>query len=354
LHGIKKIEKRKKEITMAPEAQKIDVLDRPVRYQQDDLFLHAKTMSLDEDIHTGKPVMHQLDVDALVERCLRLLKHSSEKDRNISRCGEFNDFNQVFIGISGTPGSGKSHIAEAVRDRIHEINPSCDVGKDEAVVIPMDGYHIPRCGLKQMADEGKVIASDQFDEDNPLGQVEEHQLSYEELLARRGAAFTYCPSQFIKDLKEAKKKGEGSFPTYSRSKHDPVENGVQITQHNKIIFVEGLYLLCTDDPDWKELDEIWDDKWYIDVSLEETKRRLLERHLKSWNQEETKQFGGDGPEAAYKKAETNDLKNAKCIKGHSMEHANIIISNEQVTDDIKNGPNKRRGSQILRDSSLYA
>jgi len=213
---------------------------------------------------------------------------------------------KTFVFSSNQPDArfcSKSHIAEAVRDRINEINPSFNKGEEEAVMIPMDGYHIPRKGLKQMADEGTVVASDQFDTDND--DVEERQLSYDQYLARRGAAFTFCPSKFIQDLKAAKQKGEGSFPIYIRSQHDPVPNGVHISQHNKIILVEGLYLLCTDDPEWQELEDLWDDKWYIDVSLEETKRRLVERHLKNWDDEKTRRYGGDDKAAAAKKAESS-------------------------------------------------
>ena len=246
----------------------------------------------------------------------------------------------------------KSHIAEAIRDRINEISPNCAAsGKDEVVVIPMDGYHLQRKELKQLADDHTVIKSDQFGEDND--EVESRKLTYEQLLARRGAAFTYCPSKFIRDLKKAKETGEGSFPVYSRSKHDPVSDGVHIRKHHKIVFVEGLYLLCTDDPDWKELDDILDDKWYIEVSLEETKRRLVERHLQSWDDQKTATYGGSGPKAAAKKAETNDMINARCIKRHSKTHADLIIGNEKVTAELRGG-NYRRGEEIVRDSALYA
>lgn len=238
----------------------------------------------------------------------------------------------------------KSHIAEAVRDRINELNPNCDDTTNEAVVIPMDGYHIPREDLKEMAEEGSAFETDE------CGL--QAKLSYEKLLARRGAAFTYDPARFIKDLKSAKDNGEGSFPVYSRAKHDPVEDGVKIEKHNKIILVEGLYLLCTDDPNWHELEALWDDKWYIDVSLEETKRRLVERHLKTWNEEKTKIFGGSGPKAAARKAESNDILNAKSIRKHAKKHASLIISNEKVTDTIKQGRKDRK--DILNDSTIYS
>jgi pantothenate kinase len=109
-------------------------------------------------------------------------------------------------------------------------------------------------------------------------------------------------------------------------------------------------LLCTDD--WHELDALWDDKWYIDVSLEETKRRLVERHLKTWDEEKTKQFGGSGPNAAARKAEKNDIVNARSIKEHAKKHASLIISNEKVTDIIKQGDKDRQ--DILNDSKIYS
>lgn len=239
-----------------------------------------------------------------------------------------------------------------MRDRINKINPGCDSTKEEAVVVSMDGYHLPREALKELAEKETVFESDQFGEAN--GEVEKHQLSYDQLLARRGAAFTYCPSSFIKDLKAAKENGEGSFPVYNRSKHDPVNDGVRINHHHKIIFVEGLYLLCTDDPDWEELEALWDDKWYIDVSLEETKRRLVERHLKNWDEQKTKTFGGSGEEAAAKKAESNDMLNAKCIKAHSKEHASLIIRNEDVNRKDYDDLDRRNSDEILTDSGLYA
>lgn len=115
-----------------------------------------------------------------------------------------------------------------------------------------------------------------------------------------------------------------------RSKHDPVPNGVNITKGNKIIIVEGLYLLCLDDPDWGEFAQYWDDKWYVEVSLEETKRRLVKRHLKNWNEEQAKRWGGDGEEAAARKAEANDMLNARCIMKHSERYASLIIKNETI------------------------
>lgn len=74
------------------------------RPAEEELLVHEEAWEYDDELHI--PVMRDIDVDLLAERCLRLLKHSESEDHNVSRCSEFNRFNQVFVGIGGTPGSG--------------------------------------------------------------------------------------------------------------------------------------------------------------------------------------------------------------------------------------------------------
>jgi len=47
---------------------------------------------------------------------------------------------QLFIGIGGGPGSGKSTTAEAVRDKLNDSLQD----ENAAVVLPMDGFHYSR------------------------------------------------------------------------------------------------------------------------------------------------------------------------------------------------------------------
>lgn len=268
--------------------------------------------------------MKEIDFDALADRCLHLLECSKNTDHSASAsCLGFNCYQQVFIGIAGTPGSGKSFIAEQVRDRINARNPNGNAEQEECVVIGMDGYHLTREQLKQKSEAGEYFKTD----DGP------QKMTYDELMARRGAAFTYCPEKFIQDLRKVKESGQGSLPIYSREQHDPIPDGVKIYQHNKIILVEGLYLLCLHDDDWKPLGDLWDDKWYIDVSMEETEKRLVKRHLKNWTEDKTRYWGGDDEAAATRKAESNDLKNAACIMKWSMGNASIVIENEVIPNN---------------------
>jgi pantothenate kinase len=269
--------------------------------------------------------MDRVDIDALVDRTLALVQAANEQNHQASHCGHgFNCYHQVFIAVGGTPGSGKSFIAKQVMKAINERNPNGDDSIPEAVVIGMDGYHLSRALLQQKANEGHEFRM-------PNGGKQK--MTYDQLMTRRGAPFTYCPENFIQDLKQVKEKGEGSFPIYSREHHDPISHGVSINQQNKIILVEGLYLLCLDDPEWGPLQELWDDTWFIDVSMEETKQRLITRHLKTWNDQKTKYWGGDDEAAAARKAEANDLKNADFVRKHSLPFANLIINNETIPED---------------------
>ena len=263
------------------------------------------------------PVMPTVNVQALADRCLAVLQQKTG-EQNASPNGH----NQVFIAVAGTPGSGKSFIAKQVRDEIHvRYGDDCC-----CVVIGMDGYHLTRQQLKEKAERGDKFKTDEN------GNVEYKQMTYKQLMARRGAGFTYCPEQFIHDLRRVKQQGQGSFPVYDRDQHDPVPDGVHVRPHHKIVLVEGLYLLCLHDPDWAPLGDLWDDAWYIDVSMEETKRRLIERHLKYWNDEKTKQWGGNDKAAAARKAKSNDMLNAACIRTMSRDQACLIVQNEHIPE----------------------
>jgi pantothenate kinase len=84
------------------------------------------------------------------------------------------------VAIVGIPGSGKSTVAAALA--------ACVSG---AVVVPMDGYHLPRAAL---------------DADG---------------LARRGAPDTFDPDALRADLRALREAGGGAFPAFDHAVKDP-------------------------------------------------------------------------------------------------------------------------------------
>ena len=179
--------------------------------------------------------------------------------------------------------------------------------EDIACVLPMDGYHYFRSKLK---DIGSDPAND---------------WTYEDLLMRRGSPWTFDAEKFCEDLSRARIEGCASLPTYSRKVSDPVPNGVELKKSHRVVFVEGNYILLYNDPRWAPLAHLFDEKWFIVCeSMEAQRNRLIKRHLETWSDEKTRQFG-PGEEGAGKKADSNDFKNAVVIDEGSKEFADRII-----------------------------
>jgi len=246
-----------------------------------------------------------------VPSCQELAERALTLQRTLGRC--------VFIAIAGGPGSGKSTVAEAVASA---INSDATGQEAVAVVLPMDGYHISKANLKIMArDKGTT---------------------YEALMARRGAPWTFDHEQLIQDLTKAtillkeerdnndgktRLKQEFEFPTYSRDISDPVPGGVCLKPHHTICICEGNYLLAFDDDHWKPLESLWDEGWLVVAPSSVQLERLIHRHLLTWTDEKTKLWGPGREGGALARAQANDLKNAEWISQTSTQHATIIIQN---------------------------
>lgn len=188
---------------------------------------------------------------------------------------------QSWIGLAGAPGSGKSTVAAGLQGRMG----------DALVVIPMDGYHFSRHELDAMSDP-------------------------ENAHARRGAPFTFDAPRLIQDLREARRRGVGSFPSFDHGAGDPVENTIALTNERaRVVLVEGNYLLLDDEP-WCQLREhVFDEGWFLDVPLDECNRRVYQRHLAT----------GKSAHVAQWRVETNDSLNAELVITQSRKNADRIL-----------------------------
>jgi len=124
------------------------------------------------------------------------------------------DEQQWWCAITGGPGAGKSTLAAAVSRLCN------DVYGISATVIPMDGYHYSKADLRRLDPPN---ASDFF--------------------PRRGSPHTFDAERFVTELSTARKLKTASLPVYSRDLSDPVPNGVHLKPTNRVVFVEGNYLL---------------------------------------------------------------------------------------------------------------
>eukprot|EP00667_Euglena_gracilis_P010307 EG_transcript_10492 len=211
---------------------------------------------------------------------------------------------QWWVAIAGGPGSGKSTLAAAVVRRVNE-----QAGAEVAVVLPMDGFHYSRRQLKAIAD---------------MNAAKGRGPTFDELIARRGAPWTFGAPALCTALAEARQLREASLPAYSREKSDPVPHGVELRKDHRIVLVEGNYVLMYDDPLWAPLQPLFDERWFLRVpKIDEQRRRLVDRHMETWTAEKDRLFG-PGRVGAAIKVDTSDLLNMEVIEA-SAKHADRII-----------------------------
>lgn len=178
-----------------------------------------------------------------------------------------------FVALAGVPGSGKSTVAEMLRARW-----------PDAVMLPMDGYHLPR------------------------------RLLNAEGLRRRGAPHTFDPERLRADLRQLKATGAGEFPAFDHAEGDPREAAIRIDASARPVFVEGLYLLLRD---W-QLEEFFDLRVFLDCPLDIAMHRVAARHLACG-------IASDAATARVR-AETSDRLNAELILADGCrERADVVL-----------------------------
>lgn len=180
------------------------------------------------------------------------------------------------IGMAGYPGSGKSTIANLWADRVR-----AERGSDSLVVLGLDGFHLYRDQLNQMADP--VTA-----------------------LARRGAPFTFDPEQFVEKLKELKEAAGNKavgWPGFEHATGDPVPDAIIVPAGCPLVLIEGIYVLYRAGS-WAPLEGMFDETWFLDISIETAMNRIYLRHQKAW---------GLSEKQARDKADGNDRLNCGYI-----------------------------------------
>ena len=146
---------------------------------------------------------------------------------------------RFIIAIAGPPGSGKSTISNKI---------SFYLGK-KIKILPMDGFHL-----------------------------ENQQLITLKLLDRKGAPETFDTKKFVNTVKKLKKSETIFYPTFDRSLDKTIPNSEVITKCNKIILVEGNYLLLNYKP-WSNLRNLFDLTIFLDVKKKELISRLIRRWI---------------------------------------------------------------------------
>jgi pantothenate kinase len=180
------------------------------------------------------------------------------------------------IGISGTPGAGKSTLAAFLAELLGS----------RGAHVPMDGFHLADAELARQGLLDRKGAPETFD---ALGYA----ALLERLVARPGETI-YAPS-FDRDLEQ------------------PLAGAIAVLPEVEVVVTEGNYLLV-DRPEWREVRRRIDEVWHVRCDDGRRIERLVARH---------EEFGKD-PAAAKAWVDRVDEPNARLIDA-SADRADRLL-----------------------------
>ncbi len=180
---------------------------------------------------------------------------------------KLDDGGRFLLGITGSPGSGKSMFAEWLRRHLAPL---------AAVVVPMDGFHL-----------GNAII-----DGTPLRH-------------RKGAIDTFDAGGYLSLLRRLARQDEDVVyaPDFRRSIDEPVAASIAVPAEIPLVITEGNYLLA-EQPPWPDVRATLGEVWFLETPRELRLARLIDRHV---------EFGMDRP-AAEAWANGSDEANARLIE----------------------------------------
>ena len=155
-----------------------------------------------------------------------------ERARTLIVAGE-----RRLLGITGAPAAGKSTLAESLTAAL----------APDAVLVPMDGFHLAATQLRR------------------LGRLD-----------RKGAPDTFDAAGYLALLRRLRDPSEDVVyaPEFRREIEEPIAGAIAIPRVVPLVITEGNYLLH-----WKDVRALLDEVWFVDLDEPTRLARLVERHM---------------------------------------------------------------------------
>jgi pantothenate kinase len=191
--------------------------------------------------------------------------------RGLVRAGE-----RRILGIVGAPGAGKSTLSGLLAEAL---------GAD-AVVVPMDGYHLANSELARLG-----------------------------LADRKGAPETFDAPGYVALLRRLRDRpGELVYaPEFRREIEEPIAGAIPVAGDVPLVITEGNYLLLSEAP-WAAIASLLDETWFVDPPDADRLAWLTARHVRH----------GKEPAAAERWARGPDQANAERVAA-TRDRADLVI-----------------------------
>ncbi|WP_295993944.1 nucleoside/nucleotide kinase family protein [Rugamonas sp.] len=149
---------------------------------------------------------------------------------------------RYILGLAGTPGAGKSTVAQALLDAL----------PGRAALVPMDGFHLANEELERLGRRGRKGAEDTFD----------------------GAGYV----ALLRRLRQPAPGEVVYAPTFRRAIDAAEAGAIAVPEAVQLVITEGNYLLLDHGP-WAAVRSLLDQSWYIDIDPVLRRQRLVARHM---------------------------------------------------------------------------
>lgn len=182
---------------------------------------------------------------------------------------------RALLGITGSPGAGKSTLAAALVDAL----------QGRAVLVSMDGFH---------------LADPELDR---LGRR-----------SRKGAVDTFDAAGYVHLLRRLRERTDEVVyaPVFHREQEQAVAGELPVPRGLELVVTEGNYLLA--DGGFAPVRDLLDEAWFLDVDPELRRARLLDRHLSH----------GKPVDQARAFATGSDEANARLVEA-TRERADLVV-----------------------------